>query len=135
MPPSRAASSRGSPWRDGPRSSFSTPLASAFRTRPVRAAECPTSRCRKSRRRGASGSRPPISFSVEIVSPGSETLDELVKPREYARAGIPRYWLVERDAAQTVTLHVLGPGNAYEVIARRPLARLLRSAPADHLGD
>jgi Uma2 family endonuclease len=28
---------------------------------------------------------------VEIVSPGSEAMDEVVKRREYARAGIPRY--------------------------------------------
>jgi Uma2 family endonuclease len=71
---------------------------------------------------------------VEIVSPGSEAVDEVVKLREYARAGIPRYWMVERDAAQTVTLHALGPDNAYEVSAKMPLAWLLRTPPADHLG-
>src|SRR6185436_16937404 len=39
---------------------------------------------------------------VETVSPGSEAMDELVKRHEYARAGIPRYWVVDRDSAQTV---------------------------------
>src|SRR4051812_14471800 len=41
---------------------------------------------------------------VEIVSPGSEAMDSLVKRREYALAGIPQYWVIDRDAAQTVTL-------------------------------
>src|SRR5262245_53158489 len=38
---------------------------------------------------------------VEIVSPGSEAMDELVKRHEYARAGVPRYWVVDRDVNQT----------------------------------
>ena len=70
---------------------------------------------------------------VEIVSPGSEAMDELVKRHEYARAGIPRYWVVDRDAAQTVTLHRLGETGEYGVITKLPLAWLLNSAPADHL--
>jgi Uma2 family endonuclease len=69
---------------------------------------------------------------VEIVSPGSAAIDEVVKVREYARAGIPRYWMVERDAAQTVTLHVLGADGVYEVSAKMPLAWLLQTTPADH---
>ncbi|WP_255419608.1 hypothetical protein [Plantactinospora sp. BB1] len=40
--------------------------------------------------------------------------------------------MVERDAAQTVTLHVLGPDRAYEVAAKMPLAWLLQTNPADH---
>lgn len=69
---------------------------------------------------------------VEIVSPGSAAMDEVVKLREYAAAGIPRYWLVERDTAQTVTMHVLGADNIYELAAKMPLAWLLQTAPADH---
>ena len=69
---------------------------------------------------------------VEIVSPGSAATDEVVKVREYAGAGIPRYWMVERDVAQTVTLHVLGADNVYEVAAKMPLAWLLQTKPADH---
>jgi Uma2 family endonuclease len=73
---------------------------------------------------------------LEIVSPGSAAMDEVVKRREYAAAGIPRYWLVERDTAQTVTLYVLGSDKAYEVAAKMPLAWLLQTRPADHhLGD
>jgi Uma2 family endonuclease len=77
-----------------------------------------------------------LLLAVEIVSPGSAAMDEVVKLREYAEAGIPRYWMVERDAAQTVTLYVLGADKAYEVAAKMPLAWLLQTAPADHrLGD
>jgi Uma2 family endonuclease len=69
---------------------------------------------------------------VEIESSGSESIDEVVKLREYADAGIPRYWLIERDVAETVTLQVLGAGGIYEVTTKMPLARLLQTAPADH---
>ena len=73
-----------------------------------------------------------LLLAVEIVSPGSVAMDEIVKLREYAEAGIPRYWLVERDVAQTVTLHVLGADKTYEVAAKMPLAWLLQTKPADH---
>ncbi|WP_285904652.1 Uma2 family endonuclease [Paractinoplanes hotanensis] len=53
--------------------------------------------------------------------------------REYAAAGVPRYWIVDRDAAQTVTQHVLGPDGAYEVVSKTPLAWLLQTDPAEHL--
>jgi Uma2 family endonuclease len=69
---------------------------------------------------------------IEIVSPGSEAMDDVVKRREYARAGIPRYWVVDRDAAQTVTLYRLDTDREYEVAAKMPLAWLLQTAPADH---
>lgn len=70
---------------------------------------------------------------IEIVSPGSEAMDELVKRHEYARAGIQRYWLVDRDAAQTVTLYRIGQTGEYEVVTMLALAWLLNTAPADHL--
>ena len=73
-----------------------------------------------------------LLLAVEIVSPGSAAMDEVVKLREYAEAGIPRYWMVERDAAQTVTLHRLGADKVYEVAAKMPLAWLLQTTPADH---
>jgi Uma2 family endonuclease len=69
---------------------------------------------------------------VEIVFPGSASMDKETKRHEYALAGIPRYWVVDRDTAQTVTLHTLGPDHTYEVAAKMPLAWLLRTAPADH---
>jgi Uma2 family endonuclease len=73
-----------------------------------------------------------LLLAVEIVSPGSAAVDEYVKVQEYAAAGIPRYWVVERDPAQTVTLHALGADQAYEVAAKMPLSWLLQTKPADH---
>ncbi|WP_250001069.1 Uma2 family endonuclease [Actinoplanes sp. M2I2] len=69
---------------------------------------------------------------VEIVSPGSTTMDQIIKLREYAAAGIPRYWVVDRDPAQTVTQYVLTAHGAYETVAKTPLASLLQSEPAEH---
>ncbi|WP_410811283.1 Uma2 family endonuclease [Micromonospora sp. 067-2] len=73
-----------------------------------------------------------VVLVVEIVSPGSEAMDSVTKVREYASAGIPQYWVVDRDGAQTVTLHRLSRDGAYEDSARMPLAWLLQTAPADH---
>jgi Uma2 family endonuclease len=70
---------------------------------------------------------------VEIVSPGSEALDEIVKRHEYAAAAVPRYWVVDRDPAQTVTLHRRGLTGESEVVTKMPLAWFLNTAPADHL--
>jgi len=71
---------------------------------------------------------------VEIVSPGSAAMDALIKRAEYAAAGIPRYWVVERDAVQTVTLYRLDPTGEYTATTKVPLAWLLNTVPADHLG-
>ena len=52
----------------------------------------------------------------------------MTKRQEYAQAGIPRYWVVDRDAEQTVTLHTLGADEPRTM----PLARLVQTRPADH---
>jgi Uma2 family endonuclease len=71
---------------------------------------------------------------MEIVSPGSEAIDEVTKRHEYASAGIPQYWVVDRDEAQTVTLYQLSSGGTYAEHAKMPLAWLLQTNPGDHLG-
>lgn len=44
-----------------------------------------------------------VLMVVEVVSPGSETTDRVVKLEQYAAAGIQFYWIVEqRDGEQTV---------------------------------
>jgi Uma2 family endonuclease len=70
---------------------------------------------------------------IEIVSPGSEAMDEVIKCREYASAGIPQYWVVDRDDAQTVTLYRLAKESTYVERAKMPLTWLLQTKPADHL--
>ena len=75
-----------------------------------------------------------LLLAVEIISPGSEAIDQVVKVAEYAAAGIPRYWTVARDAAHTVTMYRLG-ADGYARAAQLPLAWLLQSRPGDHLSD
>ena len=70
---------------------------------------------------------------VEVISPGSASLDEVIKVREYASAGILRYWVVDRDSAQTVSMYVLRDDETYEKVAAMPLAWLLQTNPAEHL--
>jgi Uma2 family endonuclease len=74
-----------------------------------------------------------LVLAIEIMSPASEAMDGVIKRQEYAAAGIPQYWVVARDNAQTVTLYRLGSGKAYEEKAKMPLAWLLQTAPIDHL--
>jgi Uma2 family endonuclease len=51
-----------------------------------------------------------VLLVIEIVSPGSVELDRYLKPVEYARAGIPNFWRVERDGPATVHVFALGSG-------------------------
>lgn len=74
-----------------------------------------------------------VLLVIEIVSPGSEATDTVAKRHEYAGAGIPQYWTVDRDAAQTVTMYHLVNGE-YRVRATTPLAWVLNTDVAEHLG-
>ncbi|MFF5176200.1 Uma2 family endonuclease [Micromonospora sp. NPDC000089] len=72
-----------------------------------------------------------VLLVVEIVSPGSEGIDTVTKRSEYAAAGIPRYWVVDQDQPQTVTMLHL-EGEHWVVRATMPLAWVLNADPADH---
>lgn len=54
-----------------------------------------------------------VLLVVEVVSPGSETTDRVVKVEQYARAGIPFYWRIEQTttAACLVYTYVLDPAS------------------------
>ncbi|MGW3492549.1 Uma2 family endonuclease [Streptomyces sp. NPDC001020] len=57
-------------------------------------------------------SAPDVLLAIEVVSPDSEARDHDTKPRKYAQAGIPHFWLVERlggNARPTVHTYVLDP--------------------------
>lgn len=74
---------------------------------------------------------------VEVVSASSKVEDKVRKREEYARAGIPRYWIVEQDQPQTVLTLVLDDtGAAYrpDLPSPQPLRWLLTTDPADYLG-
>lgn len=48
-----------------------------------------------------------VVLAVEIVSPTSQTMDEVAKPALYAKAGIPHYWVVKTDGGVVVHAHRL----------------------------
>ncbi|GAA2063272.1 Uma2 family endonuclease [Catenulispora yoronensis] len=53
-------------------------------------------------------SREAVPAVIEVVSPGSESTDRMVKPLEYAAAGIRYYWRVEIEhGAPVVHTYVL----------------------------
>jgi Uma2 family endonuclease len=72
-----------------------------------------------------------VLLVVEIISPGSEAIDTVAKRTEYAGAGIPQYWTVDQDPAQTVTMYRLD-NNRYHARATTPLAWVLNTTPAEH---
>ena len=45
-----------------------------------------------------------LLLAIEVVSPSSGIEDKVRKRAEYARAGIARYWIIEQDQPQTVTM-------------------------------
>ncbi|MGW1462859.1 Uma2 family endonuclease [Streptomyces sp. NPDC002308] len=54
-----------------------------------------------------------VLLVVEVVSPGSETTDRIVKVDQYAKAGIPFHWRVEQAATGVpiVYTYVLDPAT------------------------
>ena len=54
-----------------------------------------------------------VLLVVEVVSPGSETTDRIVKADQYAKSGIPFYWRIEQAATGVpiVYTHVLDPAS------------------------
>ncbi|RDI27763.1 Uma2 family endonuclease [Lentzea flaviverrucosa] len=51
-----------------------------------------------------------VVLAVEIVSPGSERVDRVTKPTQYAKAGIANYWLVELGTPISLTAFELVDG-------------------------
>ncbi|MGW4244434.1 Uma2 family endonuclease [Nocardia sp. NPDC004722] len=50
-----------------------------------------------------------VKLAIEILSPGTENVDLVVKKAEYARAGIPWYWIVTvgENRVQMIEIYVL----------------------------
>ncbi|MEV4704552.1 Uma2 family endonuclease [Actinoplanes sp. NPDC049316] len=73
-----------------------------------------------------------LLLAVEVVSKGSEIVDRVIKKAEYAKAGIPRYWVIERDSITTVHRHTLDRATGeYEPdpAGPKPIAWLLTTTP------
>jgi Uma2 family endonuclease len=55
-----------------------------------------------------------VRLVVEIVSPGSHRLDNVIKHGEYGDARIPHYWIVDLDAPTTVHVWHLADEYGYQ---------------------
>ena len=62
---------------------------------------------------GYSYSPADIVLAVEVVSPGTQTIDRLHKPAEYAAARIEHYWRVEIAPEVEVHTYRLGESGRY----------------------
>ena len=69
-----------------------------------------------------------VLLLAEVESPSSRSQDRLLKPAEYASAGIPCYLRVELDPSLRVVAHVLRDGR-YEVVADETSGLLTLSEP------
>ncbi|MBB5154064.1 Uma2 family endonuclease [Saccharopolyspora phatthalungensis] len=55
-----------------------------------------------------------VAIAVEVLSPGSRRMDNLVKRHEYADAGIPFYWILDIRSKLELTAHRL-VDRAYKI--------------------
>jgi Uma2 family endonuclease len=54
-----------------------------------------------------------VVLAVEVVSPGSESTDRVLKPIEYAKAGIQHFWRIEIDPEVVVNTYRLADSGQY----------------------
>lgn len=71
-------------------------------------------------------------FAVEIISPGSRSVDLHLQPCEYAEAGVPHYWIVDLDPpAPSITVFHLGAPDIGYVEASAMTGELVTTTPFD----
>lgn len=70
-----------------------------------------------------------IALVVEIVSPGSQTIDRLTKPALYAGAGIASFWRVELQEGPAIFAYHLERDHYVEAGSARPGERLVVNEP------
>ncbi|MBB5786649.1 Uma2 family endonuclease [Jiangella mangrovi] len=64
------------------------------------------------RRGGAKAMAAEALLVIEIVSPGSVSIDRILKPAKYAEAGIPHFWRVEFQPELSLTAYALPEGTS-----------------------
>ncbi|MFB9321146.1 Uma2 family endonuclease [Cryptosporangium minutisporangium] len=70
-----------------------------------------------------------VRLAVEVISPGTGRLDRQTKPRIYATAGIPSYWLVDLDPFTIVEHRRVG--RWYEEVQRVTGDQIVVTEPFD----
>lgn len=66
---------------------------------------------------------------MEILSPGSVRTDTLVKPMEYADAGIPHLWLIDLEPPVTATVYRLVDGEYRESLRAEKVLEVADPCP------
>ncbi len=74
-----------------------------------------------------------LLLAIEVVSPDSEATDRVIKKDEYASAGVPRYWIVDRDVSNTVYAYRLREVD-YEAERDSQALAWLLNGPVPDLG-
>jgi Uma2 family endonuclease len=59
-----------------------------------------------------------VALAVEVVSVSSRRMDRILKPRDYAAAGIPLYWRVELTPRLEILVYEIGPSGDYKETGR-----------------
>ncbi|MFF2926916.1 Uma2 family endonuclease [Streptomyces celluloflavus] len=74
-----------------------------------------------------------VQLVVELVSPGSKTMDRKLKPLLYARAAVPHYWRLEFDPAPRLIARELDAGRYVETATALPgtVTRIEKPFPFD----
>jgi Uma2 family endonuclease len=55
-----------------------------------------------------------VLLAIEVISPGSRITDTATKPAEYARAGIPHYWVIDMDPPLSLAAYHLAGDFGYQ---------------------
>jgi Uma2 family endonuclease len=55
-----------------------------------------------------------VRLAIEIISPGSRKTDTMVKPHEYADAGIPYYWVIDPEPPVSLAAYHLAGDFGYQ---------------------
>jgi Uma2 family endonuclease len=79
--------------------------------------------------RGAEPLKPAdVSLVVEIVSPGSATMDRVVKPAKYAAAGITAFWRLEIAPVSLTAYRLPAGADVYTEVGRWHAGEIARIA-------
>ena len=70
----------------------------------------------------------PPALAVEVSSPGNESNDTVDKRLEYASAGVPEYWIINRIRGYVLVLSLDTNTRSYTEIGEYRGAELMRSA-------
>jgi Uma2 family endonuclease len=70
-----------------------------------------------------------VLLVVEVLSKDNRSHDLILKRHDYAKAGIPQYWIVDPDARTLTVLGDIGQGGYHQLAEIRPGERWTAEHP------